>query len=69
VRDEAGRDSDVDIGVLCDGAWDPVALFDGLDRLRDSMVLDAVVLNLLRACEMAIDAACREVLQRRRANS
>ncbi len=38
---------------------------DDLDRLQDSMVLDAVVLNLQRACEMAIDAACREVSRRR----
>ena len=38
---------------------------DDLDRLHDSMVLDAVVLNLQRACEMAIDAACREVSRRR----
>ena len=29
------------------------------------MVLDAVVLNLQRACELAIDAACREVSRRR----
>lgn len=28
------------------------------------MVLDAVVLNLQRACGMAIDAACREVSRR-----
>jgi len=28
------------------------------------MVLDAVVLNLQRACEQAIDAACREVSRR-----
>lgn len=35
-----------------------------LTRLEDSMVLDAVVLNLQRACEMAIDAACREVSRR-----
>ena len=32
-----------------------------LNRLDDPMVLDAVVLNLQRACELAIDAACREV--------
>ena len=32
-----------------------------LDRLREPIVLDAVVLNLQRACEQAIDAACREV--------
>lgn len=32
-----------------------------LDRLHEPMVLDAVVLNLQRACEQAIDAACREV--------
>jgi uncharacterized protein YutE (UPF0331/DUF86 family) len=38
---------------------------DDLDRLKDAMVLDAVVLNLQRACEMAIDAACREVSRRR----
>ena len=37
---------------------------DDLTRLEDSMVLDAVVLNLQRACEMAIDAACREVSRR-----
>jgi len=30
-------------------------------RLREPIVLDAVVLNLQRACEQAIDAACREV--------
>lgn len=35
-----------------------------LGRLGDVMVLDAVVLNLQRACEMAIDAACREVSRR-----
>jgi uncharacterized protein YutE (UPF0331/DUF86 family) len=35
-----------------------------LTRLGDPMVLDAVVLNLQRACEQAIDAACREVSQR-----
>ncbi|MFM8986263.1 MAG: type VII toxin-antitoxin system HepT family RNase toxin [Planctomycetia bacterium] len=33
-------------------------------RLDDPMVLDAVVLNLQRACEQAIDAACREVSRR-----
>ena len=33
-------------------------------RLADPMVLDAVVLNLQRACEQAIDAACREVSRR-----
>ena len=38
---------------------------DDLDRLHDSMVLDAVVLNLQRTCEMAIDATCREVSRRR----
>jgi len=32
-----------------------------LARLREPIVLDAVVLNLQRACEQAIDAACREV--------
>jgi len=37
---------------------------DDLDRLSDAMVLDAVVLNLQRACEQAIDAACREVSRR-----
>jgi uncharacterized protein YutE (UPF0331/DUF86 family) len=35
-----------------------------LGRLADPMVLDAVVLNLQRACELAIDAACREVSRR-----
>ena len=35
-----------------------------LGRLVDPMVLDAVVLNLQRACELAIDAACREVSRR-----
>lgn len=35
-----------------------------LGRLDDTMVLDAVVLNLQRACEQAIDAACREVSRR-----
>lgn len=37
---------------------------DDLERLHDAMVLDAVVLNLQRACEQAIDAACREVSRR-----
>lgn len=37
---------------------------DDLARLDDPMVLDAVVLNLQRACEQAIDAACREVSRR-----
>ena len=32
-----------------------------LDRLHEPMVLDAVVLNLQRAWEQPIDAACREV--------
>lgn len=32
-----------------------------LDRLRDQLVQDAVVLNLQRACEQAIDAASRVV--------
>ena len=32
-----------------------------LSRLEQPIVLDAVVLNLQRACEQAIDAACREV--------
>ena len=32
-----------------------------LARLHEPIVLDAVVLNLQRACEQAIDAACREV--------
>jgi uncharacterized protein YutE (UPF0331/DUF86 family) len=32
-----------------------------LNRLHEPIVLDAVVLNLQRACELAIDAACREV--------
>lgn len=31
-----------------------------LSRLEEPIVLDAVVLNLQRACEQAIDAACRE---------
>ena len=35
-----------------------------LDRLREPIVLDAVVLNLQRACEQAVDAACREVSRR-----
>lgn len=35
-----------------------------LGRLADAMVLDAVVLNLQRACELSIDAACREVSRR-----
>ena len=35
-----------------------------LDRLREPIVLDAVVLNLQRACEQAIDADCREVSRR-----
>ena len=35
-----------------------------LTRLREPIVLDAVVLNLQRACEQAIDAACREVSRR-----
>jgi len=35
-----------------------------LDRLHEPIVLDAVVLNLQRACEQAIDAACREVSRR-----
>jgi uncharacterized protein YutE (UPF0331/DUF86 family) len=33
-------------------------------RLREPIVLDAVVLNLQRACEQAVDAACREVSRR-----
>ncbi len=37
---------------------------DDVTRLEDPMVLDAVVLNLHRACEQAIDAACREVSRR-----
>jgi hypothetical protein len=37
---------------------------DDIDRLHDAMVLDAVVLNLQRACEQATDAACREVSRR-----
>ena len=37
---------------------------EDLSRLADTMVLDAVVLNLQRACEQAIDAACREVSRR-----
>ena len=69
ARDESRGDSDVDIGVPCDGALDPDALYDDLDGLHDSIVLDAVVLSLQQACEMAIDAACREVSRRRRANS
>ena len=32
-----------------------------LDRLKDALVQDAVVLNLQRACEQAIDAASRVV--------
>lgn len=32
-----------------------------LSRLEEPIVLDAVVLNLQRACEQAIDATCREV--------
>lgn len=35
-----------------------------LARLNEPIVLDAVVLNLQRACEQAIDAACREVSRR-----
>ena len=34
------------------------------DRLQEPIVLDAVVLNLQRACEQAMDAACREVARR-----
>ena len=36
-----------------------------LDRLKDQLVQDAVVLNLQRACEQAIDAASRVVSTRR----
>ena len=35
-----------------------------LGRLEEPMVLDAVVLNVQRACEQAIDVACREVSRR-----
>lgn len=35
-----------------------------LARLQEPIVLDAVVLNLQRACEQAIDAVCREVSRR-----
>lgn len=35
-----------------------------LAKLQEPIVLDAVVLNLQRACEQAIDAACREVSRR-----
>lgn len=35
-----------------------------LTKLQEPIVLDAVVLNLQRACEQAIDAACREVSRR-----
>ena len=35
-----------------------------LARLDEPLVLDAVVLNLQRACEQAIDAACRGVSRR-----
>ena len=35
-----------------------------LSKLQEPIVLDAVVLNLQRACEQAIDAACREVSRR-----
>jgi len=37
---------------------------DDVGRLAEPIVLDAVVLNLQRACELAIDAACREVARR-----
>lgn len=37
---------------------------DDIERLRDAMVQDAVVLNLQRACEQAIDAASRVVAMR-----
>jgi uncharacterized protein YutE (UPF0331/DUF86 family) len=36
-----------------------------MDRLRQQLVQDAVVLNLQRACEQAIDAAARVVSIRR----
>ena len=36
-----------------------------LDRLRQQLVQDAVVLNLQRACEQSIDAAARVVSMRR----
>lgn len=36
-----------------------------LNRLNDQIVHDAAVLNVQRACEQAIDAACRVVSQRK----
>jgi uncharacterized protein YutE (UPF0331/DUF86 family) len=40
-------------------------LGDDFDRLNQQIVQDAVVLNIQRACEQAIDAASRVVSQRR----
>lgn len=49
ARDEARGDSDVDIGVLCDGALDPVTLFDARGRLESRLGTAVDLVDLRQA--------------------
>ena len=49
ARNEARGDSDVDIGVLCDGALDPVALFDARGRLEAQLGTAVDLVDLRQA--------------------
>lgn len=49
ARGEARGDSDVDIGVLCDGALDPVALFDARGRLESRLGTAVDLVDLRQA--------------------
>lgn len=49
ARDEARGDSDVDIAVLCDGALDPVALFDARGRLESRLGTAVDLVDLRQA--------------------
>ncbi len=49
ARGEARRDSDIDVGVLCDQALDPVALFDASSRLAAQLGAAVDLVDLRRA--------------------
>lgn len=49
ARNEARGDSDVDIGILCDLALEPVALFDAKGRLESRLGTAIDLVDLRRA--------------------
>ena len=60
ARDEARRDSDVDLGVLCDRPLDPVSLFDASGRLSARLGVAVDLVDLRRAnCLLRVEATHR----------